>query len=328
MATSALRQFAESHGFSGVVRVAVGAHVVQDFALGAADRSNDRSISSQTRFGVASVTKGLTALTIMALIEAGDLQLDMPVRAVLGADLALVDDRVTIEHLLAHRSGVGDYLDEDLPGDVDDHILGHRSAHTLKTPSDYLDLLAPYEQRSVPGEHFAYNNSGYVILSIIIERVTGSFHRSVQELVLDPAGMNSSGFFRTDSLPGDVAVSYLRDGRTNVFHLPVIGAGDGGVYLTVGDAMAFWQKVRTGAVVTLESVDLMTSIVSDRGDRPSYGLGFWIDHAGDHVWLEGMDAGVSCQTGYVTSHDMVYAVMANTSSGAWSVVREILSGSR
>ena len=66
-----------------------------------------------TRFGIASGTKGLTALAVVSLIEAGSLELSTTARSVLGADLPLIDDAVTIEHLLSHRSGIGDYFDED-----------------------------------------------------------------------------------------------------------------------------------------------------------------------------------------------------------------------
>lgn len=320
-----LQELAEQHAFSGAVRIRVGGETILEFAAGFADRANDRRNTLQTRFGVASVTKGLTALTAMALIEDGEVQLDTPVRAVLGTDLAAIDDHVTVGQLLAHRSGIGDYLDEEVLGDIDDYVFAERSAHTLAGPNDYLDLLAPHAQRTVPGEHFAYNNSGFVVLSIVIERLTGSFHRAVQDRVLDPAGMMSSGFFRSDALPPDVAVGYLQDGRTNVFHLPVIGAGDGGVYLTLDDAMAFWQAVRAGRVVSSDSLAVMTSVVTDRGDKASYGRGFWLDRTGDHVWLEGMDAGVSSQTGFIASQDLTYAVFANTSSGAWPLVRALVT---
>ena len=76
-----------------------------------------------TLFATASGTKGLTALTVMSLVERGELGLDTPARSVLGGDLALIDDRVTVEQLLAHRSGIGDYLDEDEVDDNNDYVL-------------------------------------------------------------------------------------------------------------------------------------------------------------------------------------------------------------
>ena len=82
-----------------------------------------------------------------------------------------------------------------------------------------------------PGERFAYCNGGYVVLALIAERTSGTpFHELVRRRVCEPAGMGDTGFLRSDELPGDVAIGYLTaDGpRTNVFHLPVRGAGTAG----------------------------------------------------------------------------------------------------
>ena len=320
-----LQAAAEHEGFSGAVRIRKDGQTVGEFASGMADRANERPNQLTTRFGVASVAKGLTAMSVMSLIEAGELHLDTPLVSVVGDVLPLVDPAVTIEHLLTHRSGVGDYVDEAVLQDIDDYVLGDRSAHTLRTSADYLDLLNAHGQQTPPGSEFAYNNSGFVMLSLAIEKLTGSFHDAVKDRVLDPAGITDGGFLRTDELPGDVALGYLQDGRTNVFHLPVIGAGDGGAYLSLDDALSLWTALFDGRIITVASVDLMTEVTTNRGDRPSYGRGLLLDTQADHVWLEGMDAGVSSQTGVVRSRGISYAVLANTSGGAWNVARAILA---
>ena len=231
-ALSQLEQLAQAHDFSGVVRVQRQGDAIVEFACGYSDRANERANNLETRFAVASGTKALTALTIMSLVESGTLSLETTVRSLVPGELANVDEAVTIDHLLTHRSGVGDYLDESAGGDIDDHVLGSLSAHTLETARDYLPLLNVHEQQSLPGEQFAYNNSGFVMLSLVIEMLTGSFHEAVRDRVLSRAAMPDAGFFRTDDLPANTALGYLADGRSNVFHLPVIGMGDGGVFLT------------------------------------------------------------------------------------------------
>ena len=102
-------------GFSGVVRIDEGDRVVFAQAYGAAHRGWGIANQLDTRFGLASGAKTLTALTVMSLIEDGRLDRSTTARSVLGPDLPLIDDGVTVEHLLAHRSGIGDYLDEDDP---------------------------------------------------------------------------------------------------------------------------------------------------------------------------------------------------------------------
>ena len=104
---------ASETGFSGVVRVDRGDRVEIVKAYGLAHRSYDIPNEVDTRFALASGTKGLTALTVVSLVEDGTLQLTTTARSVLGKDIPLVGDGVTVEHLLAHRSGIGDYLDEE-----------------------------------------------------------------------------------------------------------------------------------------------------------------------------------------------------------------------
>src|SRR5207249_9116821 len=97
--------------FSGVVRVDRAGDLDALRAYGLAHRSHEIPNEPDTLFGIASGTKGLTALAVVALVEDGLLDVSTPARRVLGSDLPLIDDDVTVEHLLAHRSGIGDYLD-------------------------------------------------------------------------------------------------------------------------------------------------------------------------------------------------------------------------
>jgi len=136
-------------GFSGVVRVdgPEGLELVQ--AYGLADRAHAIPNTPDTQFGIASGTKGLTALVVMRLVEDGALSLSTAARSVLGADLPLIDERVTIEHLLAHRSGIGDYLDEELDLDLSEYLLPV-PAQQLATTEDYLRCSTGTRRSSRP----------------------------------------------------------------------------------------------------------------------------------------------------------------------------------
>lgn len=315
---------ADENDFSGVVAVSVAGDRLVEFARGLADRANARPITMATRFGTASVTKGLTALTVASLIDSGELRADTTLRELLPDDLPLVDPAVTVEQLLGHTSGVGDYLDEEALADVDDYIMTV-PVHLLDAPSEFLPALDGHPQKSAPGSRFAYNNGGFVMLSIAVERATGrSFFDLVQERVLDPAGMADSGFDRSDQLPAGTALGYLQDGRSNVLHLPVRGAGDGGAYSTVRDLEALWRALFAGLIVPKTTVEWL---VAPRSDVPEahrrYGLGFWLHPDRYTVMLEGMDAGVSARTAYDRPSGLTYTVLANTSSGAWPIVRHL-----
>ena len=110
---TALDERARADAMSGVVSIDVDGTVLFARAYGLADRAHGVPLTVDTRFGMASASKSFTALAVMALVEDGSLQLDTPVRGILDGDLPTIDDGVTVEHLLSHTSGIGDYLDEE-----------------------------------------------------------------------------------------------------------------------------------------------------------------------------------------------------------------------
>ncbi len=314
---------ADEHGFSGVVRVDLADGTTVTSAHGFADRRCGLPLTADALLSVASATKGFTALATMALVEAGALTLDSPVRSLLGSDLPLIDDRVTVEHLLAHRSGIGDYLDEAAIGDIADHVMV-APVHQLDSTEAYLAVLDGHRQRSAPGEVFAYNNGGFVVLALVIERAAAQrFEDFVVEVVCRPAGLTHTAFIRSDSLPPGVATGYLdRHGpRTNVLHLPVMGSGDGGLYSTAADVRRFWLALFDGRIVSPEMVATMTRPRSTSHDGDRYGLGFWLSPSGPMVKLEGYDAGVSFGSWHDPSTTRTSTVMSNTSEGAWPMLR-------
>ena len=291
-------------------------------AYGAAHRGYGIPNAVDTRFGIASGTKALTALSVVSLIEDGLLDLGTTARSVLGEDLPLIDDDVTVGHLLAHRSGIGDYFDEDVVESDTDYVLPV-PVHRLATTPDYLAVLDGYPQKFAPGERFAYNNGGFVVLALIAERAGGMpFAELVRTRVCEPAGMRDTEFLRSDEPDDRMALGYL-DGeglRTNVLHLPVRGSGDGGVYTTAADVHALWAALYAGRVVPL---DRFAEMVRPHSDVPSesmrYGLGFWLHPTGDAVILVGGDAGVSFRTVHDEATGVTHTVLSNTTEGAWPV---------
>src|SRR6476619_4151824 len=270
--------------FSGVVRIADADGVRLATAYGLADRGHGIPNTIDTQLGIASGTKGMTALVVMSLIENGSLELGTTARSVLGEDLPLIGDDVTIEQLLSHRSGIGDYFDEDAIEQVTDYVLPV-PVHELATTEAFLAALDGHPTAFPPGERFAYNNGDYVVLALIAERASGvPFHELVRRRVCEPAAMSDSDFFRSDELPARAALGYLTaDGlRTNVLHLPVRGSGDGGIYSTASDVSSLWSAFFAGRIV---SMDRVTEMVRARSDVPTeslrYGLGFWIHPSSD-----------------------------------------------
>jgi CubicO group peptidase (beta-lactamase class C family) len=318
----ALDACAETERFSGAVQVTRDGSVELTRTYAMADRRHRVANQPDTQFAIASGLKGMTALAVVSLVESAQLRLDTTARSLLGDDLPLIRDDVTVEHLLAHRSGIGDYLDEGELDDVTDYVLAV-PPHRLVDAEDYLPVLDGFETAFAPDERFAYCNGGYVVLAIVAERAGGvPYHRLVHDRVLTPAGMADTAFLRSDELPSRAATGYLDVDslRTNVLHLPVRGCGDGGVYSTLADMTSFWTALFAGRVVAPSWVDEMTRPHSDVPDEGcAYGLGFWLASDGRAVWLAGYDAGVSFVSTHEPAERLTYTVMSNTSEGAWPV---------
>jgi CubicO group peptidase (beta-lactamase class C family) len=276
-------------------------------AYGEADRRWGVATTVDTRFGIASGTKTFTALTVMSLVDDGILDLTTTARSLLGADLPLIDDAVTIEHLLDHTSGIGDYFDEDVHDDATAYVLPV-PVHTLDCTEAYLQVLDGFPQRDPPGTRFAYNNGGYVVLALLAERAAATpFPDLVAQRACAPAQMTSTEFLRADELPPGAATGYLdADGlRTNVLHLPVRGSGDGGIYSTAADIHALWRAFSPALTVR-------------RGE--TYGLGVWVESSGAFA-MEGSDAGVSFRSAHDPATGTTATVLSNTTDGAWPIAR-------
>ncbi len=320
-----LDALATREALSGVVGVrAPGAPRIAR-AYGFADRAHRIPNEAATRFGVGSGTKSVTALCVMSLVEDGVIELGTSARSVLGDDLPLIDDAVTVEQLLAHRSGIGDYLDEDTDLDLGSYLLSV-PAHELASTEDYLAVLDGFPTKFPPGERFSYCNSGYVVLALIAERASGAaFADLVHDRVCEPAGMRHTAFLRSDELPGGTATGYVEvDGtsRTNVFHLPVRGSGDGGIYTTLADVEALWSALFEGRIVSIATA---ADMVRARSNVPSaasrYGLGFWLHASTGAVSLEGCDAGASFRSVHDPGSGITHTVLSNTTEGAWPITR-------
>jgi len=264
-------------------------------------------------------------------VEERLLSLSTTARQILGTDLPLIADDVTIEHLLSHRSGIGDYLDED-EFDSEDYVLPV-SAHRLVTTEDFLPILDGHPTKFRAGDRFSYCNGGFVVLALIAERVSGrSYHDLVREMVCSPAGMADTEFLRSDALPGRAALGYVEvegQWRTNVFHLPVIATGDGGMYTTTADMARFWTALMSGRIVRAETLADMHRARSepDPGDSRCYGLGFWLKGDSPRITMSGADAGVSFWSSHHPERGTTATVISTTIGGAWPVVEIVESPS-
>ncbi|MDA3834957.1 MAG: serine hydrolase [Spirochaetales bacterium] len=321
----AISRTAEETSFCGVVDVCSEERSFRK-VWGFRDRANRIKNIADTRFGIASGTKGFTALGIASLIEEGKFARETKASSLLGDRFPDLHPSITIEQLLAHTSGVGDHYDEDeIKEGVDDFVLSI-PVQNLESPFDYLPLLRERTQKFIPGRKACYSNGGYVVLAMIIELVGRvPFHRYIEDRIFHRAGMTRSGFFRSDNLPENTAMGYLvgkEKFKTNVFNLPVIGSGDGGAYSSLEDMKLFWQSLLSFKIVGKATLEPMVK-AQNRFENRDYGLGFWIENEGNFIALEGYDAGVSFYSAASRDLGKVFTVISNDRSGAWPILKTI-----
>jgi CubicO group peptidase (beta-lactamase class C family) len=167
--------------------------------FGVTSLDNPLPVTSDTLFQIGSITKTITALATMRLVETGQLNLDTPLRAFL-PDLRLADERVagrvTLRHIFTHTGGwLGDYFDDLGPGD--------------DALEKVVKRMAALPQETPLGEIWSYNNAGFYLAGRVLELSTGkTYETAVKELVLDPIGMKNSFFFPAELMTLRFAVGH------------------------------------------------------------------------------------------------------------------------
>ena len=182
--------------------------------LWSGNRADAIPVYPETRFGLASVTKMFTAVTVASLIRRECVSFDTPVVAILPPDRrpATLRADVTVHHLLSHTSGIADYFEEACGQSADYGSLWiNKPSYRIVRPADFLPLFADLPPHRPPGQRFQYSNASYIMLGLIIEEVAQApYIDVVTKSVLQPAGLTATGFFALDEVRQHVAIGYLR----------------------------------------------------------------------------------------------------------------------
>lgn len=283
--------------FKGVISIEQNRKWIFKQAAGEADRSNNRQNRLETRFRIAEGSKIFTAVGILLLVEKKRLGLGDTLGRLLPYDLGRVDKTITVRQLLNHTSGVGEYSEEK---DAHKRVSHPISNPWLRAPSDYLPLFIHKPMRFSPGKRFSYSHSGYILLSLIIERVMEMpFERFLEQLVFKPAGMENTGYFALDRLPASCATGYCFDPRLKEFYANIFSIEAKGAYTTSGDMEAFWQALMEGRLL---SKKMLKEMLSPQVAEGFYGYGIWLKDKKDEEFLyfiQGEGPGAS----FISSYD-------------------------
>lgn len=319
--------------FRGVVYVVQDGNVLCESVKGFADLPNETANTMDTRFASASAGKVFVAVGILQLIEHGRLKFDDTLGNILAIDLHDIDPDVTIRQLLNHTSGVPDYFDESTMDEYEE-LWRDFPNYRIRHNRDLLPLFIDKPMMYPKGERFQYNNTGYVLLAMIIEKVTGQyFDEYLKRNVFDVCGMKSTGYYELDRLPARCANNYIycpdtNDYRTNIFSVDVKGTGAGGAFVTVKDVVKFWRGLIEGKLISEKLVSKMLRKQSGDGvdkEEGYYGYGVWIiEQDGEEFpYFQGCDPGVSFISEYNPKNNIITVLVSNYGDNVWKEMRKI-----
>lgn len=317
-------------GFRGCVLVNREGERIYEQAFGYADYANGRKNTLDTKFPTASAGKVFVAVAILQLIEAGKLQFTDTLGKLIPMDWKAIDTDITVRQLLTHTSGIPDYFDESVMEDYDELWRDYPN-YKIRRSSDLLPLFLEKPMMYPKGERFQYNNTGFVVLGMIIESVTGQlFDEYLREHIFEPAGMMDTGYYELDRLPAKSANAYIYDEErsdyyTNIYSVDVKGTGAGGAFTTVLDILKLWDCLLAGEFISLDMVNEMTSIQAS-DDEDSYGYGIWIGVMEDGRCVPnfmGCDPGVSFVTSYDRTDETCIIVVSNYGDNVWKIRKNI-----
>ncbi|MDE6056177.1 MAG: beta-lactamase family protein, partial [Lachnospiraceae bacterium] len=271
------------NNFRGNIYIIQNNKVIYEKTSGYADLANEIPNTLDTRFASASAGKVFVAVGILQLIEQGKIHFDDTLGKHLDLEWHNIDRDVTVKQLLTHTSGVPDYFDESIMDEYGDLWKDYPN-YKIRHNRDLLPLFINKPMMYPRGEKFQYNNSGYVLLAMIIEAVTGmEFDQYLKLRVFDICGMKSTGYYELDRLPAKCANSYIycaetNNFRTNIFSVDAKGTGAGGAFITVPDIVRFWTNLLDQKLVSRALVSEMLSKQSGDGGNTNeshYGYGLW-----------------------------------------------------
>ncbi|MCB9136003.1 MAG: beta-lactamase family protein [Anaerolineales bacterium] len=326
--------------FSGVVQVTRGDEILFTGAYGYASRAWGVKNTLETRFDTASLTKLFTAVATLQLVELGHISLETRVMDFLGLMDTAISPEVNVYHLLTHTSGIGDDADEEA-GELYEDLWKTKPNYAVTQTVDFLPQFIHKPPNFSPGQGCRYCNVGYVLLGLVIERVSGMAYRDyVRERIFVPAGMDRAGFFRMDRVNENVAegADPLRDeaGRCvgwkrNIYSYPPIGSPDAGAHVTAGDLQKFLRAVQSGQLLFPAQAQafLTPQVLHSHRDGwdMKYGMGLWFNANPDgevvYYQKEGINPGTSAILRHYPKTGTTVILLSNLEDGVWAPARKI-----
>ncbi len=334
-------KYVSTENFSGVGFVKVGEKLIYHQAYGLAHRGFKIPNRLDTKFDTASITKIFTAVAVLQLVDKGLVALDDKLLDIVNIGESKISKDVTLYHLLTHTSGIADDADEEA-GESYEEIWKDKPNYSIKETVDHLPQFIHKEPNFKPGEGCRYNNCAYILLGLVIEKVTGKSYREyVKESIFASIGMNNTDFYSMDGIVENAAEHYasLLDNednvvgyKKNIYSYPFVGSADAGALTTVEDLDLFIRSLRGGKLISskhTEEIFQPKELYKKYGkvtQYMGYGFQFFIRNDNEKIFYiqkDGINTGVSCVMNYYPENDMVVIIMANQDSNVWDLGWEV-----
>ena len=318
-----LDEAAAADRFSGAALVAKDGKTVFAQAYGLADREKKTPNNLKTRFRLGSMNKMFTAVAVLQLVQSGKLDLKAPIGNYLtdypNKDVA---SKVTIEQLLSHTGGTGDIFGPEFD----------KNRLELKALQDYVKLYGNRGPEFEPGSRWAYSNYGFMLLGVLIEKVSGqSYYDYVRDHIYKPAGMDATGSEPEEQLVPERSVGYTRFTgstlRPNTDTLPYRGSSAGGGYSTVEDLLKFANALQSHKLLNAQNTELLTTgkVDTPMGGKYAYGFGDSMVNGTRCFGHGGGAPGMNGELKICPGPGYVIAVLANTDPPSASRVADFIT---
>lgn len=263
-----LEPLAQDQQFCGAILASIKGDILYSEGFGKANFELAVNNTTQTKFRIGSITKTFTAVSILQLVQRGDLNLEDPIGKY--HSIQKDGDKITIHHLLTHTSGIPNYTE-------DPQLLEWSTIPS--TPEKLIRRFCHKELEFLPGETYNYSNSGYILLGSLLEQVTGqTYEMYLKEHIFDPLGMKGTGIDSPSQMLELRAAGYhLSEDRTLTnapFFDPSNAFSAGAIYSTVEDLHIWDQSLYTEKVLQKPLIDRMFTPFKGEHDY-YYGYG-WI----------------------------------------------------
>ncbi len=322
-----LRRINNVEDFSGVVHMEKDKDTLILTQAGYANRAEKIANNIDTRFGIASGCKLFTAVAICQLVESGMLSFETKITDCLDYDFPNFDSEVTVHHLLTHSAGIPDYFDEDIMDDFEELWI-KQPMYLLKELKDFLPMFQNKNMAFKPGERFHYNNAGFILLGLIVEKRTGvGFTDYIEENIFRRCEMNESGYFSLDRLPENTALGYIEENgtwRTNTYSIPIKGGSDGGAYVSAPDMNKLWDGLFSYKLLGEPTTNMLLSSHIEVKPYVYYGYGIWINKKENDVFkyhVMGYDPGVSFHSAFYPESGIKLSIPSNKSKGPYKIMK-------